>query len=46
MKNTIFFILGLLFIVTTSCSSDDDNDTQQITLSQTEINDLKVLREE
>lgn len=46
MKHITFFILGMLLIVTASCSSDDDNDTQQTTLSQTEINDLKVLREE
>lgn len=46
MKNTAFYTLVISLTLMSSCSSDDDNDTQQITLSQTEINDLKVLREE
>jgi len=46
MKNTSFFILGILFIGSISCSSDDENITEPITLSEIEINDLKVLREE
>jgi len=47
MKKLVFYILTVLFTVVSSCSSDDnDTDEQQTTLSQTEVDDLKVLREE
>ncbi|PHR72889.1 MAG: hypothetical protein COA67_04085 [Lutibacter sp.] len=46
MKNIVFLIISLSLIVTISCSSDGDSNTQQITLSQDEVNDLKFLREE
>lgn len=48
MKNTTLIILSITFTLVSSCSTDNDvnDDIQQITLSQSEINDLKFLREE
>ena len=47
MKQIAFYISILLLTVVSSCSSDDSvTDQQQIKLSQTEIDDLKILREE
>ncbi len=46
MKKTVFFILLGIGLVMSSCSDDDNETIQTETLSQTEIDDLKVLREE
>ncbi len=45
MKKTVFLVL-LTSIMLSNCSDDDNDNVALIPLSQTEINDLKFLREE
>jgi len=45
MKKSMFYFT-IMFLTTISSCSSDDNIQQQASLSQTEIDDLKVLREE
>ena len=45
MKKMVFLVL-LTSIMLSNCSDDDNDNVALIPLSQTEINDLKFLREE